>query len=143
PEVLRQGTDVTVVTYGSTCHLVTDAAIQLESMGISCEVIDVQTLLPFDITHLIAESVQKTNKLLFVDEDVEGGASGFMLQQVLEKQQAFRFLDAAPHTLTGKDHRPAYASDGDYFSKPSVEDIIEAVYAIMHESQPHLYPSLI
>ncbi|MBE2247254.1 MAG: transketolase [Candidatus Competibacteraceae bacterium] len=143
PEILRAGDDITIVTYGSTCRLVMEAAQKLEDMGISCEVMDVQTLLPFDVNHMIASSIEKTNKILFVDEDVEGGATGFMMQQVLEKQNGFRYLDAAPRTLSGKDHRPAYASDGDYFSKPSVEDVLESAYALMHESQPHNYPPLI
>ena len=142
PEILKEGSDITLVTYGSTCRLVEEAAQKLESIGISCEVIDVQTLLPFDIHHRIVESLQKTNKVLFVDEDVEGGATGFMMQQVLEKQGGFRYLDAAPRTLCGKDHRPAYASDGDYFSKPSVEDIVETAYSLMHETNPEAYPTL-
>jgi len=142
PEILQEGTDVTVVTYGSTCRIAMEAAALLEELGISCEVIDVQTLLPFDISGMIAKSVEKTNKILFVDEDGEGGATGFMVQQVMEKQQAFRFLDVAPRTLTGKDHRPAYASDGDYFSKPGTEDIVEAVYSIMHEVSPETYPKI-
>jgi pyruvate/2-oxoglutarate/acetoin dehydrogenase E1 component/TPP-dependent pyruvate/acetoin dehydrogenase alpha subunit len=143
PEILKAGNDVTIVTYGSTCRLVEEAAQKLEAIGISCEVIDVQTLLPFDVDHRIVESLQKTNKILFVDEDAEGGATGFMLQQVLEKQGGFRYLDVAPKTLSGKDHRPAYASDGDYFSKPSVEDIVEAVYSLMHETDPETFPALI
>ncbi|MCX7743136.1 MAG: thiamine pyrophosphate-dependent enzyme [Flavobacteriales bacterium] len=143
PEILKAGNDVTIVTYGSTCRLVEEAAQKLEAIGISCEVIDVQTLLPFDVEHRIVQSLQKTNKILFVDEDAEGGATGFMLQQVLEKQGGFRFLDVAPKTLSGKDHRPAYASDGDYFSKPSVEDIVEAVYSLMHEIDPETFPALI
>lgn len=142
PEILKEGSDITIVTYGSTCRLVMEAASRLESIGINAEVIDVQTLIPFDIDHLICRSVEKTNKLLFVDEDAEGGATGYMMQQVLEKQQAFRYLDAAPRTLPGKDHRPAYASDGDYFSKPSVEDIVEMAYGMMHEVNPDSYPEL-
>lgn len=143
PEILKAGNDVTIVTYGSTCRLVVEAAQKLEAIGISCEVIDVQTLLPFDVDHHIVESLQKTNKILFVDEDAEGGATGFMLQQVIEKQGGFRYLDVEPKTLSGKDHRPAYASDGDYFSKPSVEDIVEAVYSLMHETDPETFPALI
>lgn len=142
PEVLREGNDLTIVTYGSTCRLVMEAAERLESIGINVEVIDVQTLIPFDIDQMIARSVEKTNKVLFIDEDAEGGATGYMMQQVMDKQQAFRYLDAAPGTLPGKDHRPAYASDGDYFSKPSVEDMVEKVYAMMHEVDPGTYPSL-
>lgn len=142
PEILQEGKDVTLVTYGSTCYLVLEAAERLSQIGISCEVIDVQTLLPFDVTGTIGKSIQKTNKVLFIDEDAEGGATGFMMQQVVDKQNAFRYLDVAPKTLSGKDHRPAYASDGDYFSKPSVEDMVEAVYKIMHEVDPEAYPAL-
>jgi 2-oxoisovalerate dehydrogenase E1 component len=141
-EILREGNDVTVVTYGSTCRLVEEAAVLLAQMGISCEIIDAQTLIPFDLDHTIATSVEKTNKVIFVDEDAEGGATGYMMQQVLEKQGAFRYLDAAPKTLSGKDHRPAYSSDGDYFSKPSVEDIMDSIYALMHETNPEAYPSI-
>lgn len=142
PEVLKEGTDITLVTYGSTTYMVLEAAERLESIGISAEVVDVQTLLPFDTTGVVGNSIEKTNKVLFIDEDAEGAATGFMMQQVVEKQDAFRFLDAAPRTLSGKDHRPAYASDGDYFSKPSVEDMVESAYAIMHEIDPDTYPSL-
>jgi pyruvate/2-oxoglutarate/acetoin dehydrogenase E1 component len=141
-EILREGNDVTVVTYGSTCRLVEEASVLLAQMGISCEIIDAQTLIPFDLDHTIATSVEKTNKVIFVDEDAEGGATGYMMQQVLEKQGAFRYLDAAPKTLSGKDHRPAYSSDGDYFSKPSVEDIMDSIYAMMHETNPEAYPSI-
>ncbi|WP_247235957.1 thiamine pyrophosphate-dependent enzyme [Telluribacter sp. SYSU D00476] len=142
PEVLREGTDVTVVTYGSMCRIVLEAAAQLEQQGISVEVIDVQTLLPFDINHRIVESVKKTNRVLFADEDVPGGASAYMMQQVVEGQNAYRWLDSPPQTLSAKPHRPAYGSDGDYFSKPNIEDIFEAVYAIMHEAEPQRFPSL-
>jgi 2-oxoisovalerate dehydrogenase E1 component len=142
PEIIREGDDITVVTYGSTCYLVLEAAERLSQMGISCEVIDVQTLLPFDLTGTIGKSIEKTNKVLFVDEDTEGGATGFMMQQVIDKQDAFRYLDVAPKALSGKDHRPAYASDGDYFSKPSTEDIVESVYNMMHEINPETYPAL-
>jgi 2-oxoisovalerate dehydrogenase E1 component len=142
PEIIREGDDITVVTYGSTCYLVLEAAERLSQMGISCEVIDVQTLLPFDLTGTIGKSIEKTNKVLFVDEDTEGGATGFMMQQVIDKQDAFRYLDVAPKALSGKDHRPAYASDGDYFSKPSVEDMVEAVYNMMHQINPETYPAL-
>lgn len=142
PETLREGSDITIVTYGSTCRIVMEAAELLQNIGINAEVIDVQTLLPFDLHGHIAKSIEKTNKVLFVDEDAEGGATGFMMQQVLEKQGAFRYLDVAPRTLPGKDHRPAYASDGDYFSKPGTEDIVETVYAILHEVDPDTYPAL-
>jgi len=142
PEVIREGNDVTIVTYGSMCRVVMDAANQLADQGISCEVIDVQTLLPFDIDHRIVESVKKTNRVVFADEDVPGGATGFMMQKVLEEQKAYRFLDAQPITITAKEHRPAYASDGDYFSKPQVEDVYDRVYEMMHEFDPEQFPAL-
>lgn len=142
PEVLREGTDVTIVTYGSMCRVIIDATEQLAEFDISCEVIDVQTLLPFDLDHQILKSVQKTNRLVFADEDVPGGASAYMLHKVLEEQGAYRFLDSAPITITSKDHRPAYASDGDYFSKPNIEEVFDRVYAIMAEFDPKKYPSL-
>lgn len=142
PELLRSGTDVTIVSYGPTLRLCLDAARQLDEAGISAEIIDVQTLLPFDVHHSIVESLKKTNRLVIVDEDVPGGASAFILQQVLEVQEGYRYLDSQPVTLTGKEHRPAYGSDGDYFSKPGTEDIYEAVYALMNESDPAKWPSL-
>lgn len=142
PEVLREGDDITIVTYGSMCRIVMDAAEQLQEVGISCEVIDVQTLIPFDRNHLIVESVKKTNRVIFTDEDVPGGASAYMLQKVLEEQNAYRYLDARPVTIPGKAHRPAYASDGDYFSKPNTEDIFDAAYAMMHEADPDNFPEL-
>ncbi|HVY75638.1 MAG TPA: thiamine pyrophosphate-dependent enzyme [Puia sp.] len=133
PEVLREGEDVTIVSYGSTLRLIAEAADTLEEMGISCEVIDVQTLLPFDIHHRILESLKKTNRIIFIDEDIPGGAAAYMFNKVMEEQDGYRWLDVAPRTLTGKSHRPAYASDGDYFSKPNVEEIIDAVSAMMVE----------
>jgi len=142
PEVLKQGTDVSLITYGSTLRIVQDAIIQLEEMDISCELIDVQTLNPFDRYHLILESLKKTNRIAFIDEDVPGGATAFMMQQVLELQGGYQFLDAQPITITAKEHRAAYASDGDYFSKPNAEDIFEAVYALMNEADPDTYPEL-
>jgi pyruvate/2-oxoglutarate/acetoin dehydrogenase E1 component len=142
PETLVEGNDITVVTYGSCCRIVMDAVKMLNELGISCEVIDVQTLLPFDRNNFIAESLKKTNKLLVVDEDVPGGASAFILQQVLEKQNGFDHLDAAPRTLTGKAHRPAYGSDGDYFSKPQVEDVVDVVYEMMREYSPERFPNV-
>jgi 2-oxoisovalerate dehydrogenase E1 component len=142
PEILREGSDITLVTYGSCCRLAMEACQQLEHLGISIELIDVQTLLPFDIKHSIAESIKKTGKLLVLDEDVPGGASAYILQQIIEVQGAFAWLDAPPVTLAAKEHRPAYGSDGDYFSKPSVEDIVEAAYAIMHEYRPSAFPAL-
>lgn len=142
PEVLREGSDVTVVTYGSMCRIVMEAAAELEKLDISCEVVDVQTLLPFDIHHTILESVKKTNRVVFADEDVPGGATAFMMQQVLEVQGAYRYLDTAPVTITAKEHRPAYSSDGDYFSKPNADDIIERIYSLVRESDPAKYPPL-
>jgi len=140
PEVLSEGTDITIVTYGSCCRIVMDAVKQLLQMGISCEVIDVQSLLPFDIHHSIHASLEKTGKLLIVDEDVPGGASAFILQQILEEQEGFELLDAAPRTLAAKPHRAAYGSDGDYFSKPSVENVVDVATAIMNEYNPGNHP---
>jgi len=142
PETIRTGTDITLVTYGSNCRLAMEAAEQLMDFGISVEVIDVQSLLPFDVNHHIVESVQNTNRLLVLDEDVPGGASAFILQQILEEQSAYRYLDSKPVTLTAKAHRPAYGTDGDYFSKPSVDDIFEVIYSIMNEANPEQYPAL-
>jgi len=142
PEILKAGTDITIVTYGSMCRIVMEAARQLEEFGISAEVIDVQTLLPFDIDHMITDSIRKTNRVLFADEDVPGGATGFMLQQVVDEQGAWRWLDSKPQCLSAHAHRPPYSSDGDYFSKPNVEDVFEAVYEIMHEADPETYPTI-
>lgn len=142
PEVLREGEDVTVVTYGAMCRVVMEAADELAIAGISCEVIDVQTLLPFDVHHMIVGSVRKTNRVVFADEDVPGGASAFMMHKVLEEQDAFRYLDSAPLTITAREHRPAYASDGDYFSKPNPDEVFEKIYAMMSESDPKRYPPL-
>ena len=142
PEILREGTDVTVVTYGAMCRIVLDAAKALAEAGISCEVIDVQTLLPFDINHTIVQSLKKTNRVVVTDEDVPGGATAYMLREVLEVQDGYRFLDSKPVTITGKEHRPAYASDGDYFSKPNAEEIFEKIYEMMREAFPEKYPSL-
>jgi pyruvate/2-oxoglutarate/acetoin dehydrogenase E1 component/TPP-dependent pyruvate/acetoin dehydrogenase alpha subunit len=133
PEVLREGADITIVSYGSTLRIVNDAAERLAAKGIDCEIIDVQTLLPFDINHSILESLKKTNRILFVDEDVPGGAAAYMFNKVMEEQKGFRWLDASPRTLTAKAHRPAYGSDGDYFSKPNAEDVIEVVKEMMTE----------
>ncbi|WP_276370026.1 alpha-ketoacid dehydrogenase subunit alpha/beta [Chryseolinea sp. H1M3-3] len=142
PEILREGSDVTIVTYGSMCRIVMEAADDLEGFGISCEVIDVQTLLPFDIHNSILESVKKTNRIIFADEDVPGGATSFMMQKVLEEQGAYHFVDSKPATITAKEHRPAYASDGDYFSKPNAEDVFEKVYSVMSEVDPVKFPVL-
>jgi pyruvate/2-oxoglutarate/acetoin dehydrogenase E1 component/TPP-dependent pyruvate/acetoin dehydrogenase alpha subunit len=142
PEIVKEGKDITLVSYGSTFNLCEVAVQQLENMGISVELIDVQTLLPFDIEHMISDSLAKTNRLLIVDEDVSSGATGFMLDKILVEQKGYYHLDSAPETLSSKDHRPAYGSDGDYFSKPSIDDIIEKVYAMMHEADPATFPSL-
>jgi len=142
PEILRAGTDVTIVTYGSMCRIVIDAATALESDGISCEIIDVQTLLPFDIDQIIVESIKKTNRVIFADEDVPGGATAFMMQQVLEIQKGYQFLDSTPRTISAKEHRPAYGSDGDYFSKPNVEDVYDSAYELMSESDPSRFPKI-
>lgn len=142
PEVLREGEDVTIVTYGSMCRIVSSAAEELAKFGISCEIIDVQTLLPFDINHTIVNSLKKTNRVIFADEDVPGGASAFMMQKVLEEQEGYKYLDSKPETITAKEHRPAYASDGDYFSKPNPEDVFDRVYAMMNEFDPEQFPAL-
>ena len=141
-ETLKEGKDITLVSYGSTLRLVEQAANELEAVGINCEIIDVQSLLPFDIKHDIVKSIAKTNRLLVIDEDVPGGASAYILQEIIEVQNGYQHLDSAPQTLAAKPHRPAYGTDGDYFSKPSVEDIYEKVYAIMNEAKPDVYPSL-
>ena len=141
-EVTKEGNDVTLVTYGSTWRIVTEAATELEKLGISAEVIDVQSLIPFDREHEILESLKKTNRLVVIDEDVEGGATAFMLQQILEKQGGFRYLDSTPLSIAAKDHRPAYASDGDYFSKPSVDDVVEKIYVMFHEINPGKFPKI-
>ena len=142
-EITRAGKDITLVTYGSTWKIVTEAVEELAKLGIDAEVIDVQSLLPFDLSEEISESVKKTNRLAVIDEDVEGGASAYIMQQILEKQGAFRYLDSKPLTIAAKNHRPAYASDGDYFSKPSVEDIVEKVYDLFHESNPVKFPKIL
>lgn len=142
PEVLQEGDDVTLVTYGSCIRIAEEAISMLQEVGISVELIDVQTLLPFDVNGSIIDSVKKTNRLVFLDEDVPGGASAFMFQQVFEKQGAFRWMDSEPKTITAKAHRAAYGSDGDYFSKPSAEDVFEAIYAMMNEADPGSFPEL-
>lgn len=141
-EILREGTDITIVSYGSTLRVVQESAKELLEMGVSIEIIDVQTLHPFDLDELCAQSLKKTNKLLVADEDVPGGASAFILQQILEKQKGYYFLDSAPRTISAKEHRPPYGTDGDYFSKPSVDDIIEVVYEMMSEANPAKYPPI-
>lgn len=142
PEVLREGTDVTVVTYGSMCRIVMKAAEELAEVGVSCEVIDVQTLLPFDLDHQIVKSIQKTNRVVFADEDVPGGASAYMMQKVLEEQKAYRYLDSQPVTISSKAHRPAYGSDGDYFSKPNPETMFDTIYRLMAEFDPSRFKDI-
>lgn len=133
PEVLREGTDITIVSYGSMLRIIAEAATVLEEHGISCEIVDVQTLLPFDTGHKILDSLKKTNRIIFMDEDVPGGAAAYMFNKVMEEQGGYRWLDVAPRTLTAKAHRPAYGSDGDYFSKPNMEDIVDVVMEMMEE----------
>jgi pyruvate/2-oxoglutarate/acetoin dehydrogenase E1 component/TPP-dependent pyruvate/acetoin dehydrogenase alpha subunit len=142
PEVLREGNDVTVLTYGACCAIAMDATATLEGLGVSCEVIDAQTLIPFDINRMIVQSLEKTHALVCIDEDVPGGASAFMLQQVLEAQQGWWHLDAAPRTLTAAPNRPAYGPDGDYFCKPNRESVVAAVYEVVRERQPWRFPAL-
>ncbi|MFO8088016.1 MAG: thiamine pyrophosphate-dependent enzyme [Bacteroidales bacterium] len=142
PEVLKQGKDVTIVTYGSCVRIAEDATKQLSDFGVDVELIDVQSLLPFDVDHKIVESLKKTNKIVFFDEDVPGGATAFMMQKVLENQKGYRYLDAEPLTITANSHRPAYSSDGDYFSNPNAEDVFEAVYNVMHDYNPARYPKI-
>ncbi|MEP2023169.1 MAG: thiamine pyrophosphate-dependent enzyme [Reichenbachiella sp.] len=142
PEILRKGSDVTIVTYGSMCRIVMDAASELANYGIDVEVIDVQTLLPFDRHESIISSIKKTNRLIVADEDVPGGASAFILEKLVVEQECFRYLDSQPVTVAAKEHRPAYGSDGDYYSKPSVETIFDKVYEMMGESDPQQYPDI-
>jgi 2-oxoisovalerate dehydrogenase E1 component len=142
PEVVNQGTDVTLVTYASCVRIAQEAVKNLEKYGISVEVIDVQTLIPFDINHSLIESVKKTNRLLIFDEDVPGGASAYILQKLVEEQGAYRYLDSPPQTLTSKEHRPAYGSDGDYFSKPNADDVFDTIYSMMKESNPGQFPEI-
>ncbi|MDB5006321.1 MAG: transketolase [Mucilaginibacter sp.] len=141
-EILREGNDITIISYGSTLRIVMEAAKELEKLGISIEVIDPQTLHPFDTENICGTSLKKTSKLLIVDEDLPGAASAYILQRVLEAQKGYYSLDAQPRTLTAKEHRPPYGSDGDYFSKPSLDDIIEAVYSLMHETYPNKFPAI-
>jgi pyruvate/2-oxoglutarate/acetoin dehydrogenase E1 component len=139
---LRTGTDLTIVSYGSTLRIIEEAAEELQRMGIFVEIIDPQTLLPFDTDQVCLESLKKTNKLLVVDEDVPGGGSAYLLQQIVEVQKGYFHLDAQPKTLSAKAHRPPYGSDGDYFSKPSVDDVIETVYQMMHEYNASRFPAI-
>lgn len=139
-ETTKEGTDITLVTYGSTWRLVTEASKTLEKLGINAEIIDIQSLIPFDVECEIVESLKKTNRLAIIDEDVEGGASAYILQQILEKQNGYQFLDSQPITITAKNHRPAYGTDGDYFSKPSIDDIVERIYGVFNEVNPQRFP---
>lgn len=141
-ETIKKGTDITLVSYGSTLRLVDQAAKELHEIGIDCEIIDIQSLLPFDINHDIVKSITKTNRLLIIDEDLPSGASAYIIQQIIENQDGYKYLDSKPQTLTAKAHRPSYGTDGDYFSKPSIEDIYEKVYAMMNEVNPSKFPSL-
>lgn len=141
-ETIREGNDITVVSYGSTLRIIEQAAKELQEVGIDVELIDIQSLLPFDLNQDIVKSVAKTNRLMVIDEDVPGGASAYILNEVLNSQNAYRHLDSKPQTLTAQQHRPAYGTDGDYFSKPSVEDVFEAIYQVMHEANPSDYPNL-
>lgn len=142
PEIIQTGDDVTLVTYGSCVRVAEEAIELLNNVGISVELIDVQTLLPFDIHHSIIDSIKKTNRVVFLDEDVSGGASAYMFKKVFEDQSAFRWLDSEPRSISAKDHRAAYSSDGDYFSKPNAEEIFEVIYGMMHEADPDTYPNL-
>lgn len=141
PEILREGSDLTLVTYGSSCRIAEDACNELEKIGISVELIDVQTLLPFDTNHMIVESVKKTNKVVFLDEDVPSGATSYMMQQIIENQEAYKYLDTEPISIASKEHRPAYGTDGDYFSKPNVDEVFNRIYDLMHNYNPEKYPS--
>jgi 2-oxoisovalerate dehydrogenase E1 component len=139
PEILTSGKDITLVTYGSTVRIALEAVKQLALHDVSVELIDIQTLLPFDRNKIILDSIKKTNRIVFLDEDVPGGTTAYMMQEVLEKQGGWHWLDSPPKTLTGKEHRPAYTTDGDYFSKPSAEDIFDTVYSMMKEAVPEKY----
>ena len=140
PETIRAGKDVTIVTYGACCRIVMDAADKLSKVGIDVEVIDVQSLMPFDIHGKIVESLKKTNRIIFIDEDVPGGATAYMMQEVIEKQGGYFHLDSPARTLSAKAHRPAYGSDGDYWSKPNPETVFDSIYDMMHEVDPNAYP---
>jgi pyruvate/2-oxoglutarate/acetoin dehydrogenase E1 component len=142
PEIMTQGTDITLVTYGSCVRIGFDAVNQLRDFDISVELIDVQSLEPFDINHLICESLKKTNKIVFFDEDVPGGATAYMMQKVLEEQKGFQFLDSEPRTVTAQAHRAAYGTDGDYFSNPNAEDVFDSIYNLMHDYNPSKYPKI-
>jgi pyruvate/2-oxoglutarate/acetoin dehydrogenase E1 component len=141
-ENIKNGTDITLVTYGSCCRIALDASIELEKLNISIEIIDVQSLIPFDINMDICKSIQKTHKIIFMDEDVPSGGTAYMLQQVIEKQSTFNYLDSHPITITATENRPAYGDDGDYFSKPNIDNVIDTCYNMMSEYNPKTYPDL-
>jgi pyruvate/2-oxoglutarate/acetoin dehydrogenase E1 component len=140
PEILQSGEDLTIATYGACCRIAMEACDLLNEVEINVEIIDVRSLLPFDLNGLILESLKKTNRILFLDEDVPGGTTAYMLQEVIEKQGGFYYLDSEPRTLSAMPHRPAYGSDGDYWSKPNVEQVFQAVYEIMNEADPRRFP---
>ena len=142
PDVIIEGTDLTIVTYGSCVGIAEESVKSLREVGISAELIDVQTLLPFDINSSIQKSLEKTNRLIVLDEDVSGGATGFMMQQILDEQDGYFHLDSPPRALSAQDHRPAYGSDGNYFSKPNPELIFDTAYEMMNEVDPEKYPVL-
>ena len=141
-EIINTGDDITIVTYGSCCRIALEASQKLKELNISLEIIDVQSLIPFDINHNIVKSLKKTNRIIFLDEDVSGGASAYMMQKVLEEQNGYNYLDSKPRTISSKDHRPAYGDDGDYFSKSNIDDIIEICYSIMNEIDENNFPEL-
>jgi pyruvate/2-oxoglutarate/acetoin dehydrogenase E1 component len=140
PEVIREGGDATIVTYGACCRIALDAAEKLAKVGIDVEIVDIQSLLPFDIQGKIVQSLKKTNRILFLDEDVPGGTSAYIMREVIERQGGYYHLDSEPRTLSGTDHRPAYGSDGDYWSKPNTETVFDAVYEMMNEVSPTEFP---
>jgi pyruvate/2-oxoglutarate/acetoin dehydrogenase E1 component len=142
PEIIKEGKDLTIVTYGACVRIAQEASTQLLDFGIDIELIDVQSLLPFDLDHMVVESLKKTNKVLFFDEDVPGGATAYMMQKVIEEQHGYNYLDTQPRTLTAKAHRPAYSTDGDYFSNPNAEDVFDSVYNMMHDMNPIKYPKI-
>ena len=141
-EIINEGTDITVISYGSTINIISEILDDLKAINISVELIDIQTLIPFDLNQNISKSIKKTNRFLIVDEDVPGGASAFILDQLINNQKIYKFLDSSPTCLTASEHRPAYGSDGDYFSKPSSDDIFEKIYSIMNEYDPVKYKKL-
>jgi len=141
-DIIKEGKDITIVSYAATLQLVIEASKLLENIDISTEVIDIQSLIPFDLSGQIKKSLSKTNKLLIVDEDMPGGGSAYILQQLLDNQNIYELLDSEPKLLSAKEHRPAYGTDGDYFSKPNINDIFEIVYKIMNETNPEKYPTL-